>query len=691
MNGDRYLNIKGTNLELGQLDRYLKQIAEEHVIAKQSDSSTFPIRNLKDNFNNILRTYELLNEHLKLGIKIHSAGEWILDNFYVIEETVQNIKKSLSIKQYTKLPGIASGKYQGFARIYVLASEIVAFSDETITEEKIANAIYSYQTRKILSMEEIWNIGIFLEIAIIQKISDTCEKIYYSQIQKYKVENIYERLIERKPAEKRVFKKKIDADKQITDLNYSFIEYMVYKLRRIGKAGNPYTEILEKQVNRLGTSLDDIVQKQHLYVATLKIQIGVNITSIKAINRISFQKIFEKTNKAEELLNSDPSGVFAKQTDDTKDLYRKIIKKLSSKTQISEIYITEEILKLAYRYKNSKNLQDMKKAHVGYYLIDDGIYELKESILEKKIKRHSKKMFSNFYISLSFVLPFILDLSTVAILNFDTAWKIVLFILLYIPLFEISIKTINYLISKIKKSNPIAKINYENGVADDSKTMVTIPTILGSQERVKEIFKKIEQYYLANEDKNIYFSLLGDCTTSEKEVEKFDSEVIKCGLEEAKRLNEKYKEKNRFNFLYRKRRWNPGEEKYLGWERKRGLLMQFNDCLLKTKVDDFLVCTLDDFDEEIKYVITLDADTNLILDSAQKMIGAMAHILNKPIAENGVVVDGYGIMQPRIGISLEDSQKTMFTKIFSGNPGIDFYTNAIFDIYQDCFKEGIFT
>ena len=232
MNKYKYLNIKGTNLEEGQLEKYLKQIAEEHIISKNSEKVTYPINKVEENFKVILRTYELLNEHLRLGIKVHSAGEWLLDNFYVIEETVKNIEKSLTMKKYTKLPGIANNKYRGFARIYVLASEIIAFSDESINEEKIIQAINSYQTRKILSMEEIWNIGIFMEIAIIQKISDICEKIYYSQIQKYKVENIYERLIEIKPNEERIFKKKVKDKSKIDTLNYSFIEYMVYKLRR---------------------------------------------------------------------------------------------------------------------------------------------------------------------------------------------------------------------------------------------------------------------------------------------------------------------------------------------------------------------------------------------------------------------------------------------------------------------------
>lgn len=250
-----------------------------------------------------------------------------------------------------------TGKYQGFARIYVLASEIVAFSNESITEEKIIEVLQTYQTRKILSMEEIWNIGIFIQIAIIQAIADVSKKIYYSQIQKYKVENIFERLIESKPNTEMIFQKKIKNNKNldIDDLNYSFIEYMIYKLRRIGKKGIQYIEVLEKQVNKLGIKSDEVVKKEHLYVATLKIKIGTCITSIRSINRVNFQKIFEKTNKTEELLNQDPAGVFTNMTEDTKEIYRQKIKEISSKIGISEIYITEEILKLANENKESDN------------------------------------------------------------------------------------------------------------------------------------------------------------------------------------------------------------------------------------------------------------------------------------------------------------------------------------------------
>ena len=267
-----------------------------------------------------------------------------------------------------------------------------------------------------------------------------------------------------------------------------------------------------------------------------------------------------------------------------------------------------------------------------------------------------------------------------------------------IPASEVAIQIIQYILSKIVKPKPIPKLDFSNGIDKDHKTMVVIPTILKSKEKVKELVRKLEVFYLANQSENIYFTLLGDCSESNKQEEESDLEVIQEGENLISELNEKYKKQQEelltFNFIYRKREWNEKETSYLGWERKRGMLTQFNQYLLGKIKNPFRVNTLENqVKEKIKYIITLDADTDLILNSAFELVGAMAHILNEPIIDNekNIVVDGYGILQPRIGVNLDISYKTLFTKIFAGAGGTDCYTNAISDTYQDNFQEGIFT
>ena len=240
-------------------------------------------------------------------------------------------------------------------------------------------------------------------------------------------------------------------------------------------------------------------------------------------------------------------------------------------------------------------------------------------------------------------------------------------------------------------------MDFFEGIDSENSTFVVIPTIIKSKEKVRELFRKLEVFYLANKSKNIYFALLGDCSESDKKEEKFDKEVINEGLLQVQLLNDKYHKDTEFpifHFLYREREFNNSEEKYLGWERKRGLLIQFNEYILKHSKNKFKINTINqDILPKIKYVITLDADTELPLNTAFELVGAMAHILNKPELDvnKNIVKKGHALLQPRVGVNLNDSNKNVFTKIFAGAGGIDNYTNAISDVYQDNFDEGIFT
>ena len=237
-------------------------------------------------------------------------------------------------------------------------------------------------------------------------------------------------------------------------------------------------------------------------------------------------------------------------------------------------------------------------------------------------------------------------------------------------------------------------MDLEHGIDKENATFVVIPTIIKTREKVQELFKKLEVFYLANKSKNLYFAVLGDCSESTMQDEKSDQEVIDEGVKQSQQLNEKYlnTEFPIFHFIYRERKYNKSEEKYLGWERKRGLLTQFNEYILKHEKNKFKTNTINQENlPQIKYVITLDSDTDLVLNTAFELVGAMSHILNKPEIENGIVVKGHALMQPRVGVNLDISHKNLFTKIFAGAGGIDNYTNAISDVYQDNFGEGIFT
>ena len=692
MRKNNKINIENAILDEEQLKRHLEKMAMQHILKNKSDKSTYPVPQLIENYETIKTVYNLLNEHIKLDISIHPAGEWILDNFYIIEEVVKQIKKELTQKKYINFVGIQNGKYVGFARIYVLATEIVSYTDNKITRENLEKYLQAYQTKKTLNMEEIWNIGLFLQIAIIHNIAEISEKIYSSQMQKYKVKNIIERLVEKKNKDELIYNQMHGMKLKNTEfksMKYPFIEYMSYSLKKYGKKAYGYSKILEEEVEKIGITVPEAIQKEHFDIAIRKISIGNCITSIKTLQRINFLEIFEKINGVEEILNQDPAGIYEHMEYKTKEYYRNAIKELSKKTKMSEIYISKKAIELCH-----KSMSDTKHRHIGYYLIDEGKEELYQKLeyKEKKLKNNTKV---KIYISTITLLTIILSLLISRSLASNITVFIITLILLIIPISEIVIQTIQFILGKIVKPKLIPKLDFSKGIDKENATFVVIPTIINSKEKVEKLVRKMEVYYLANKSENLYFSILGDCSESNVKEEKFDIEVERTGVRLIQQLNDKYPSKYPiFHFIYRERKYCRTEDKYLGWERKRGLLTQFNEYILKHQKNQFRVNTINQEElPKIKYVITLDSDTDLVLETASELIGAMAHVLNKPEIDTrkNIVVKGHGIMQPRVGIDLDVTNKSMFTKIFAGAGGVDNYTNAISDTYQDNFDEGIFT
>ena len=379
--------LKGNEIYLNkeQLEKYIEQLSIEQIVCKKSQKQTYPITQLKEDFQYITRVYELLNENIKQNIAIHPAGEWLLDNYYIIEETVRSICNELTLKKYINLPGLVNGNYKGIARIYILANEIVKYTNNQIDKEVIEKSLEVYQKNKNITMEELWNLPNFLKISIIQNIKDICEKIDVAQKQKMKAHSILMSTIENDTT----YESNTNNDnnkfqhKQGLQQEYSFVEYMAYSLKKYGKRGYPYLKALEEIVEKKGISVDQIIRKEHFIIAVSKVSIGNAITSIKNISRINFQEIFDTMNTVEDILKKDPLKIYDKMTYETKVYYRGVIEELAKKSNLSEIFIANKVLALASR----KDLKDGKKKHIGYYLIDEGKQDL---LRELNIKSREK-------------------------------------------------------------------------------------------------------------------------------------------------------------------------------------------------------------------------------------------------------------------------------------------------------------
>jgi len=643
------------------MENYAKKIAIEHKITGRAKIETFPIKKLIEDFKTITVANSLLNECISLDVEIPPSGEWLLDNYYLVEEQVNSIKNELKENEYIKLPAV-----NGIARNLILARDMVEFTDGNITVENIQVFLNAYQTKRVMEMREIWMFSIMLRIALIEYIKKVCERIIVAQYQKLKVESLVERLVKKVPANKQKFSKYKNL--QVNSEATSYVEHLIFLLKKLGNEGIKYREILEDEVKRVGTTVSDVIKVEHYDLTLRRVSISNSITSIRKLSRLNWAIIFRNTNSIDSILKQDKW--YDKLDYDTKEDYRNIIQRIADNTKISEIYIANKLIELSL---SESKIDSEKSVHIGEYLIGDRKAEL-HNALGFKYKESKNKLV---YYLMAIYIPTLI---------FSYALTGNLFWLAFIPVSEIFVNVINRIVSKKVLPQKLPRLEV---IDDDVKTFVIVPTLLNNKERVKKMMESLEVYYLANETENLYFALLGDASEVDKEIMEYDEEIKQVGQQEAERLNKKYG-KEIFYFLYRKRIYNPNQGKWLGYERKRGMITEFNNFLLTGNQGTFQVNTIKEI-PKIKYVITLDADTELPMDTAKKLIGIMEHPLNKPVIENGIVKKGYGIIQPKVGISIKSSTESLFSKIYAGSGGIDIYSTAESNVYQDLFGEAIFT
>ena len=479
--------------------------------------------------------------------------------------------------------------------------------------------------------------------------------------------------------------------------------------------------------------------KSELREEFLERHIGEYITHIRKIEGISWRKFFENTSLVEKILKRDPESVYSNMDFQSKDYYRHNIEEIARNLKINEVNLANNVLELAKSGKDN-NMEEYK-CHVGYYIVDDGIMELKGYSNNAKFK-----ISENIYLALNIfgtlIISFLILLITSLLgVSYTRTQYIISFLIILIPINEIIIGLTNWIVNKTVKIRLVPKLSFSGGIPDESKTVVVIPAITNSKEKVKELMEKLEVAYCGNKDKNLYFALLCDFSDSKHENEENDTQIIKCGIEYARKLNEKYshdnfneiiknegkyahdnftnythedlnnntqdnitnvnglddknnanKSSNKFFFLSRARIYNKKQKVYMGKERKRGKLMEFM-ALIKGSDDHTYNVFSSDIKElkDVKYLITLDEDTFIPRESAIKLVGAISHVLNIPRVKDNRVVRGYGVMQPKVSISLEAKNQTYFSKIFGGEEGVDGYSVAYSDTYQDLFGEGSFT
>jgi len=433
--------------------------------------------------------------------------------------------------------------------------------------------------------------------------------------------------------------------------------------------------------------------------------VGRSINALRLLGDLDWKETLERLSVVHRILCLDPAGVYPKMDFDSREMYRQAVEKIAPYSDVSEIELARRLVTTAQTAKTSRSMPEALRdrlLHVGYYLIDEaGGREFLHSIgYRPPISRAIQLLFHRFPDEVYIIGIELITLITVVALimslvqNHDAFGLIISALLLLIPATQAAVELINYFATAVLTPRPLAKFDFSKAVDPPCATVVAIPTLLINEKQIRQLVDDLEVRYLVNRDPNIFYALLTDLPDSAEPPGEQDAR-IDLAIRLIDDLNRKYGTEpyGGFYLFHRHSVYNPREGAWMGWERKRGKLLDLNQMLRKA-YDPFPIKAGDlsrlPF---IRYVLTLDSDTQLPRGSAQRLIGTIAHPLNRALidAKLNIVTMGYGIMQPRVGISVQSATRSRLASIYSGQTGFDIYSRAVSDVYQDLYGEGIFT
>lgn len=687
-----------------QMKNHAAIVARSHNIRTGKRDNEL-LKRLDDNEKTLVEVRNLLVESIQSGESITPAAEWLLDNFYLIEEQIITARKFLPKKYNEGLPHLVNGHSEGMPRVYDIALEIISHSDGGVDSKRLMNFISAYQSEKFLTLGELWAIPIMMKLAVIENLRRIAENSALDMLDHNIADYWSEQMIEtvrENPADLVLTIADMARSKPV--LNSPFVAEFTRKLQGKGPAFALPLSWLEQQLSKEGLSGNDLVWQENQKQATDQVSVKNSIGTLRFIGSSDWRKFVEASSKVERTLREDHTGTYALLDFTTRDRYRHVIETVAKVSELSETAVAEKVIELTKR-GGATTKEHHRQEHVGYYLIDEGFDQLREAVRMRYTPRQSVTAFMEKRPTLIYI--FSISILTVAIAfgMFSVAWKYGNFswqFLVFVALLctaggaHLAISFTNWLTTIWIPPIILPRLDFSKEIPAEFRTLVTVPTMLSSKDEIEENVEALEVRFLANREKNLHFSLLTDFTDADSETMPNDDSLLELVSERINQLNEKYKvpgQPDIFYLFHRPRKWNPKEEKWMGYERKRGKLAALNTLLRGGDTDDFskIIGNYESL-PKVKYVITLDSDTQLPRDAGWKLIATMAHPLNQAVYDNRKkrVVKGYGILQPRIASDFPKSDTSLYLRLQGDMKGIDPYTRASSDVYQDIFEEGSF-
>ncbi len=697
-----------------QMERHGKTLAGLHRLSTQRALDQLLAR-LAENEQVLLEACTLLTEAVKANRRISPAGEWLLDNFYLIEEQIRTAKRHFPAAYSRELPRLArlgQGSSGGLPRAYDIALEAISHGDGRVDPENLSRFVAAYQTITPLKLGELWAIPIMLRLALVENLRRVGARVAASTIDRERADGWADQMMEVAEKDpKSLILVIADMARSHPPMVSSFVAEFARRLQGQSAAlALPLTWI-EQRLSESGLTIDQLVQSETQKQASAQVSISNSIGSLRFLGAMDWRKFVESMSGVEQKLREDPGGVYGMMDFATRDRYRHAVEKTAKASQLSEGEVARKAIQLAHEgaasaKTKSGNGDGARTSHVGYYLIDKGLPQLERAVemrfsIYEAIQRMGRRCPLLLYLGTIGLLTLVFSASVLAKAHADElrGWSLALVALLMVFCSsQLAIALVNWAATLLAAPRLLPRLDFSKGIPPDCRTLVVVPTLLISAQNIEDLIEALEVRFLANRDANLYFGLLTDFRDAQTETLPDDEMLLLLAGNQIDALNEQYGNGNSENdvpfFLFhRPRRWNPQDRLWMGYERKRGKLAELNALLRGSGQERFsLIIGATHSLSSVKYVITLDTDTQLPRDSAHQFVAAMAHPLNRAYFDETLqrVTEGYGILQPRVAASLLGANRSRYARLLGSEPGIDPYTRTVSDVYQDLFGEGSF-
>lgn len=631
-------------------------------------------------------------------IALIPSARWLFDNFQMMYREIKKIKTTGT--NYLSLPHLKSSEYRGYPRIYIIARKMVEISGGYLHEENIALMIDAYQSICPLTERELTVLPEMLGFCLMERIIDVSSEIIHVIRVKVRAERfVRERLVDKEGyLEITPLLVKLDN----ADADISFHSHVIYLLKNRAVDDAAIARYVAYHFNTEGEKINAaaVFKDEGRKASMLESCVRTLITSLRELNSINEEELIEKLSLVERILAKDPDGIYPHMDSGSRGQYRMMAEKLAIRCRVNEVDVAEACVDLAIEGRDDV----FCSRHVGAYLLGRGYPFLKAKILNRPLPeqvRDTKRSRGIMYFSLNalilaalvFLIPYALWLAGYG----HEPYKSVLLILASLPIaIHASKVTADAIITRLIPPQHLPLMDYSEEIPDSARTFLVMPVIISTKEQGLEYVERLHKHYLANRQPNLYFALLADYADAQGKEMPSDKEIRDTLVSRIEQLNRRYPSAHRkFSLFIRERKWNQSEGCYMCWERKRGKLEEFNALLNGVDAGNTsfttLLCDMEILGS-IRYVITLDADSDLVIDNASKLVGMIDHPLNRALVDPDKkrVKEGYAIIQPLVRNHVYEKNSALFLKIYGGRTGSPNYSVVVSDIYQDLFREGSF-